>query len=426
MSRRTAHTAAAATLLILAGCVEQDGLKYSSVALNAKPVTSGIGAPAVGGTPTETPETVYALPTIAPGIRPAVDTTEAGLWMMMDRAERQTMTAGNLMRDEPLNAYVRGLVCKLAGPYCPDVRVYVRRVPAFNANMAPNGMMNVWTGLLLRCRNEAQLATVLGHEIGHYLRRHSLQRMQDTVATSNALIFFAMAAGAAGVPTASDLAQLIAIGSLQAYSRDNEREADAYGFKFVIANDYDPRETPKVWDNLIAEAKAGDDSAPRDVFFASHPPSDERSQTLSTLATKAMELAPNKNWNLGKDGYLAAVLPHRAAFLRDDLQLRRFKRSEKLINALIEDGVRVGELRYFLGELYRMRNDKGDDRKALEAYAKAATEDGAPPELYRSLGLVKLAAKEHDAANDAFKRYLELVPNAPDAEVVKHMMQSRS
>lgn len=417
---------AAAAFLVLAGCVEQDGLKYSSVALNAKPVTSGIGVPAVGGAPAETPENVYALPNIAPGARPAVDTTEAGLWMMMDRAERQTMTAGNLVRDERLNAYVRGLVCKLAGPYCPDVRVYVRRVPAFNANMAPNGMMNVWTGLLLRCRNEAQLATVLGHEIGHYLRRHSLQRMQDTIATSNALIFVALAAGAAGVPTAADLAQLIAVGSLQAYSRDNEREADAYGFKFLVANGYDPRETAKVWDNLIAERKADDDSPARDVFFASHPPSDERSQTLSTLAKKAMELEPNKDWNAGRDSYADAVLPHRAAFLRDDLQLRRFKPSEALIKSLIEDGVRVGELRYFLGELYRMRNDKSDDKKALEAYEKAMTEEGAPPEIYRSLGLVKLAAKERDAAKNAFKKYLELAPNAPDAEVIKHMMESRS
>ena len=108
------------------------------------------------------------------------------------------------------------------------------------------------------------------------------------------------------------------------------------------------------------------------------------------------------------------------------MQLRRFKPSEALIKSLIEDGVRVGELRYFLGELYRMRNDKSDDKKALEAYEKAMTEEGAPPEIYRSLGLVKLAAKERDAAKNAFKKYLELAPNAPDAEVIKHMMESRS
>ena len=45
----------------------------------------------------------------------------------------------------------------------PDVRVYLERTPLFNASMAPNGMMTVWTGLMLRVENEAQLAAVLGH-----------------------------------------------------------------------------------------------------------------------------------------------------------------------------------------------------------------------------------------------------------------------
>jgi len=45
--------------------------------------------------------------------------------------------------------------------------------------MAPNGMMQVATGLLLRTANEAQLAYVLGHELGHYRRRHSMQRWSD-------------------------------------------------------------------------------------------------------------------------------------------------------------------------------------------------------------------------------------------------------
>ena len=53
------------------------------------------------------------------------------------------------------------------------------RTPYFNASMAPNGMMQVWSGLLLRVDNEAQLAAVLGHEIGHYLARHSVERLRD-------------------------------------------------------------------------------------------------------------------------------------------------------------------------------------------------------------------------------------------------------
>ena len=118
---------------------------------------------------------------IEPGERPSIESEEASLWMMMDRVEGNLKTSGRVVDDPALNAYVSGLVCRLAGPYCGDVRVYVVRAAGFNASMAPNGSMRVWTGLLLRSRNEAQLAFVLGHELGHYLRRHSLQALaRDT------------------------------------------------------------------------------------------------------------------------------------------------------------------------------------------------------------------------------------------------------
>ena len=51
-------------------------------------------------------------------------------------------------------------------------------MPQFNAMMAPNGMMLVWSGLLLRVENEAQLAAILGHELGHYLERHSVEQLR--------------------------------------------------------------------------------------------------------------------------------------------------------------------------------------------------------------------------------------------------------
>jgi predicted Zn-dependent protease len=69
------------------------------------------------------------------------------------------------VRDPALNAYVRSVLCKVTDDYCRDVRVYIVDVPYFNASMAPNGAMMVWTGTLLRVRNEAQLALVLGPRV---------------------------------------------------------------------------------------------------------------------------------------------------------------------------------------------------------------------------------------------------------------------
>src|SRR5215831_9630937 len=134
--------------------------------------------------PTLVPFALFALVACAtvslqPGERPTPGSDEAGLWMQMDRAELTLRTSANLVYDPALNEYVRQIVCRLAGPHCDGLRVYIVRNPEFNASMAPNGMMLVWTGLLLRMENEAQLAFILGHELGHYLRRHALQQFRD-------------------------------------------------------------------------------------------------------------------------------------------------------------------------------------------------------------------------------------------------------
>ena len=84
--------------------------------------------------------------------RPEVATDEGGLWAMMDREETRMRRSPFLIRDANLRDYLQGIACKLAGEHCPDVRVYPVRTPFFNASMAPNGMMQVWSGLLLRVR----------------------------------------------------------------------------------------------------------------------------------------------------------------------------------------------------------------------------------------------------------------------------------
>jgi len=92
---------------------------------------------------------------IAPGEIPPPESDEAGLWMVMDRAEQRLRASGRMVEDPALNGYVRDLVCELSPDYCGAVRLYIVRAAGFNASMAPNGVLHVWTGLLLRVQNEA-------------------------------------------------------------------------------------------------------------------------------------------------------------------------------------------------------------------------------------------------------------------------------
>ena len=355
-------------------------------------------------------------PEIAPGETPSVETQEAGLWMAMDKIEQRLRTSGRLVEDEALQGYVRSLVCELAGEYCGDIRVYVVDTPHFNATMAPNGYMEVWSGLLLRSTNEAQLAYVLGHELGHYLRRHSIKFWRDARRKTDLLILFKLLTAVGGVPGVGNIAEIVTLANIFAHSRDNEREADRVGFELMTRAGYDPHEAPKIWEILLKERKAAE--APNQlIFFSTHPSTGERIETLEALA---------EEWSAGRrpgrDGrarFLAHSLGFRGAMLRDELRLRDFKRTQVLFDHLMEAGGKVGELHFYQGELYRLRGETGDRAKAIEAYHEALGAPGVPAEAHRALGLMLARDGRAEDALAAFGAYLEGAPDAADHAIVR-------
>ena len=178
------------------------------------------------------------------------DKDERGLWMEMDEQERDLRNSNFVIRDVDLNAYVHKVFCRVIGPRCSEVRIYLTRTAYFNANIAPNGMMQVWSGLLLRTHNEAQLAAVLSHEYVHYQNRHSLMLFRQ---------IRARAAGAAWLSMFGLIGALIALGEISAifkFSREQEAEADLKSVALIEAAGYDPREVPKIWEQFRAEADA--------------------------------------------------------------------------------------------------------------------------------------------------------------------------
>jgi predicted Zn-dependent protease len=367
-----------------------------------------------------------AVTELKPGERPPTGSDEAGLWLQMDRAERQMQAAAGIVREPAINEYVRGIVCRIAGPHCDGVRVYIVRNPEFNASMAPNGMLQVWTGLLLRTANEAQLAYVLGHEVAHYLRRHSLQQMRDVQSKTAFVQVIGMVLGTAGgvaggigaiaAAPAQLGVQLATLGSVYAFSRDAEREADEVGFELMVRAGYDPREAPRAWQRLIAEREASGKSRPM-IFFATHPPTGERVERLRTLASTAPAAAGEAR--VGREDYAQRIGPLRPILLRDEIHRREFAATDVLLRNLADDGGRLGEVHFFRGEMYRLRGDKDDVANAIEAYRKALEFDDAPVETHRGLGIVLVRSGERAAARAELTRYLERRPAAEDREMIK-------
>jgi predicted Zn-dependent protease len=352
--------------------------------------------------------------------RPEPGTDEGGLWAFMDREEQRLKKSSFLIRDPALNRYVSGIACRLAGDHCPEMRVYLLRTPYFNASMAPNGMMQVWSGLLLRMQNEAQLAAVLGHEIGHYLQRHSVERLRDIKQRSSFALVLGMALGAAGAgANTAQLAELGILASAMAYGRDHEREADRIGIVLMAQTGYAPAEAGRVWGGLLEEyegaKKAGEDVATPNILFASHPPAEERREVLAAAARREWPGAEHT----GAEAYRAALAPHRMGFLYDEVRRRRFGESLVLFDRMLKSSPRDGQVQYFKGEAYRLRAGTADTEHALAAYQAALGMDGTPPEVHRSLGILLRQAGDNAEAKRAFQRYLELKPQAEDAELIR-------
>src|SRR6185437_1769293 len=304
---------------------------------------------------------------------------------------------------------------RLAGPYCASIRFYVLDIPYFEAAMSPNGMLQVWTGFLLRARNEAQVSFVLGHEISHYLMRHTTAQYRRLRDQAGAVAVLGALTGGLG-----NIAALGLRGSANAFSRDEEREADARGFELATAAGYDPAQSIELWQEELDEEAAAPKDKDFEVFAASHPATAERLATLTAIA-KAKE-AERAKWTIGAESYESVLRPFRLQWLHENLTLAHFDQSLALVQALLKDEPRSGELEYALAEIYRRRNADGDSAKALAAYSAAIAAGGAPNDVYRGLGLTSLKAGDKAAAKMALQKYLALAPKSEDRAMIEFYM----
>ena len=341
--------------------------------------------------------------------KPDLASDEGGLWALKDREEVRLRRSPFLLRDAGLREYLQAVACKLGSKHCADIRVYPVRTPLFNASMAPNGMMQIWSGLLLRVENEAQLAAVLGHELGHYLQRHTLDRLRDVKARS-AFVTFMGAFGVVGL-----LGSLAALATAFGFTRDQEREADAIGLALMRDAGYDPREASKVWANLVAETAAAPEGSAwqNNPMFATHPAAEERSRALARLAEGTTE------GFVGEAEFAERFAGVRFGLLEDEVRRGQHGESLVLLDRIAQRGPERADLLYFRAEVRRQRQKPGDLEAALADLRRASALGNEPPQVHRALGYVYQKFEQRAEASAEFARYIELVPNAPDVELIR-------
>ena len=158
-----------------------------------------------------------------------------------------------------------------------------------NAFALPGGYIYIYRGLLAYLNSEAELAAVLGHELGHVTARHAVRQQSAAAATG---IIGSVIAGASGVRGAGDIANIAGTALIRGYGREHELEADRLGAEYLARSGYDPKAMINVirvlknqesFERELARKEGREPNIYHGVF-ATHPDNDRRLQEVVNAA----------------------------------------------------------------------------------------------------------------------------------------------
>ncbi len=150
-----------------------------------------------------------------------------------------------------------------------------------NAFALPGGKIFVTRGLMTHLNSEAQLAAVLGHEIGHVTAKHSVRMISKAQLAQIGLGLGSIFSESLGQLGGAGLSMLFL-----KYGRDAEHQADELGFRYALATSYDVREMPQVFATLKRVGEAHGASGKLPSWLATHPEPDERIERTKERLTK--------------------------------------------------------------------------------------------------------------------------------------------
>ncbi len=164
-----------------------------------------------------------------------------------------------------------------------DVQVF--KSDTVNAFALPGGKIGVYTGILKVAKSDAQLATVIGHEIGHVIAKHGAERVSQQAGSQLGLA--ALGKLTQNNPKSGVLMGLLGVGLqfgvLLPYSRTQESEADLIGLDLMARAGFNPAQSVELWKNM-SQSKGG--KAPPE-FMSTHPADETRIQNLQAHLPEA-------------------------------------------------------------------------------------------------------------------------------------------
>jgi len=251
------------------------------------------------------------------------------------------------VQDQRLNNYINRVGLELSKrSHRPQMPYSFRAVNAayINAYAFPGGSIAATRGILVELENEAELAALLSHEIGHVNARHTAEQSTKGMLANLLVTGATGATGAAGYGNAAGLVQSLAglsAGALLAhYSRDNEREADGLGMEYMTRAGYSPEGMVGLMEILQKNGRKQPGAI--ELMFATHPMSRERlqfarQQARSTYA-RFLSDARNRERYMDQTANLRKIKPAITAMQQANSALakKQYKKADGLLNRALQ------------------------------------------------------------------------------------------
>ena len=342
---------------------------------------------------------------------------EQRLWLRAEEEQRIINESGLLYEDPELEAYLNGVARKLQPPDVLEnlsFQILVLKDPHLNAFAFPNGVIYVHTGILARMENEAQLATLLAHEMTHCTHRHALKAFRRLKNFKPANAFEACTQDAPG--RSGDLLTLLgstgALAAITGYTRELETEADTVGFQLVVRAGYDLKEGARLFEHLKEEIELYEIKEP--FVFGTHPKLQKRVENCNRF----FELYNVEEGSGIKNTETFLEKVHRVLLDNAQLDLKagRFQMARKGLEKYLALKPEDPRAYYLLGEVCRQQ---GDQERAKALFGKAIALDPGNPDAHKAIGLIYYKVGERVRARRFFETCLALSPNLPDRAYIE-------
>ena len=186
--------------------------------------------------------------------------------------------------DPAVQAYVNQLgnsMAKLTGRADLDWKFFVVNTDVVNAFALPGGYIYVNRGVIERADKMDEFAGVIGHEIGHVVRRHSVKQMQTQQGANVGIALTCVLTHVCDSDASQAAIQVGGAAVFAKFSRQDEQEADDEGFKNVIRAGISPKGLVSFFQKLMEEEKGG--GSPVDAWFSDHPLTQDRIADIQKL-----------------------------------------------------------------------------------------------------------------------------------------------